>query len=152
MVNHFLISSRKPIGTALGSSCFKSGTGKTGLLLILMISDQCTYTCLHHNTLFYAFISYILIFDKFSRFCLIGEWHLCINELHYGQKNTRLNHVQSRQFATWDQTFKPIFHQKPHLRWLPNVNKKKTNNMKSTCPMQTKPSRSKYEPYSTVSY
>ena len=28
VVNHFLILSRKPIGTALGSSCLKSGTGK----------------------------------------------------------------------------------------------------------------------------
>ena len=37
MVSHFLTLSRKPIGTALGNSCLKSGTGKTGLVLILMI-------------------------------------------------------------------------------------------------------------------
>ena len=33
-----------------------------------MISDQCTYTCLHHNTPFYAFISHILTFVSFPDF------------------------------------------------------------------------------------
>ena len=42
------------------SCCLKAGTDITGLVLILMISDQCTYTCLHHNTPLYAFISKIL--------------------------------------------------------------------------------------------
>ena len=40
----------------------------TGLVLILMISDQCTYTCLHHNTPFYAFINHILTFVRFPDF------------------------------------------------------------------------------------
>ena len=70
VVSHFLILSRKPIRTALGSSCLKAGTCKTGFVLILMISDQWTYTCLHHNTPFYAFISQILIFDNFFDFSL----------------------------------------------------------------------------------
>ena len=65
VANYFLILTRKPTGTVLGGSCLKSGTGKTGLLLIQIISDQCTYTCLPHTTPFYAFISYILIFAKF---------------------------------------------------------------------------------------
>ena len=78
VVNHFLILSRKPIGTALGSSCSKSGTGKTYLLLMLMISDQCTYTCLHHNTPFYAFISYILIFVEH-----VGNTRGYITQLFY---------------------------------------------------------------------
>ena len=30
-----------------------------------MISDQCTYTYLHNNTPFYAFISHILTFAEF---------------------------------------------------------------------------------------
>ena len=68
VVSHFLILSRKPIGIALGSSCLKSGTGKTGFVLILMISDQCTFTCLHDNTPFCAFISHILTFAKFPDF------------------------------------------------------------------------------------
>ena len=46
----------------------KAGTDITGLVLILMISDQCTYTCLHHNTPFYAFISNILTFVRFPDF------------------------------------------------------------------------------------
>ena len=54
------------------------GTDITGLVLILMISDQCTYTCLHHNTPFYAFISHILTFIRFPDFFMIGEWHLCM--------------------------------------------------------------------------
>ena len=66
---HFLILSRKSIETTLGSSCLKSGAGKTGLLLTLMISDQCRYTSLHHKTPLYAFISYIFIFAKFPDFC-----------------------------------------------------------------------------------
>ena len=65
---HFLILSRKPIGTALESSCLKAGTDIKGLVLIFMISDQCTYTCLHHNTPFYAFISHILTFVRFPDF------------------------------------------------------------------------------------
>ena len=31
---------------------------------------------------------------------------------------------------------KPIFHQKPGSRWVPNANVIDTNNMKSTCPMR----------------
>ena len=53
------------MGTALESSCLKAGTDITGLVVILMISDQCKYTCLHHNTTFYAFIGHILIFVRF---------------------------------------------------------------------------------------
>ena len=52
VISRFLILSRKPIGTALGSSCLKSGTSKTSLFVIFMISDQSTFTCLHHNTQF----------------------------------------------------------------------------------------------------
>ena len=64
--------SRKPIGTALTSLCqkagtdktgYEAGTDKTGLDLILMI-----YTCLQHNTQFYAFIGRILTFVRFSFF------------------------------------------------------------------------------------
>ena len=76
LIIHFLILSRKPIGTALESSCLKAGTDITGLVLILMISDQSTYTCLHHNTPFYAFVSHILTFVRFTDFFMIGEWHL----------------------------------------------------------------------------
>ena len=65
LISHFLILSRKPIGTALESSCWKARTDITGLVLILMISDQCTYTCLHHSTPFYAYISHILTFVRF---------------------------------------------------------------------------------------
>ena len=36
------------------------------------------YTCLHHNTRFYAYMGYILIFTKFPDFFLIGEWHLWV--------------------------------------------------------------------------
>ena len=46
-------------------SHLKAGTDITDLDLILMISDQCTYTCLHHNTPCYAFISHILTFVRF---------------------------------------------------------------------------------------
>ena len=65
-VSHFLILSRKPNGTALESSCLKAGTDTT--VLTLMISDQCTYTCLHNNTPFYAFIRHILTVFKFPDF------------------------------------------------------------------------------------
>ena len=68
VISRFLILSRKPIGTALGSSCLKAETGKTGLFVILMVSDQCTYTCLHNTTQFYAFISHILTFSNFLSF------------------------------------------------------------------------------------
>ena len=33
-----------------------------------MISDQCTYTCLHHSTPFYAFVSHILTLVRFPDF------------------------------------------------------------------------------------
>ena len=56
LISQFLILNRKPIGTALESTCLKGGTDITGLVLILMISDQFTYTCLHHNTVFFAFV------------------------------------------------------------------------------------------------
>ena len=62
LISHLLILSRKPIGTVLESSC---------LVLILMRWDQCTYTCLHHNTPFYAFISHIL---TFVRFLILHDW------------------------------------------------------------------------------
>ena len=68
--------SRKPIRTALESSCLKAGTDitlLTGLVLILMISDQCTYTCLHHNTPFYAFISHIL---TLVRLLIFYDWRV----------------------------------------------------------------------------
>ena len=68
VISHFLILSMKPIGSTLGSSCLKAGTSKTGLVLILMISDQCTYTFLHHNTTFYEFINHILTFVRFPDF------------------------------------------------------------------------------------
>ena len=42
VVSDFLILSRNPNGTALGSSCLKSGTGKTGFALIIMMSDTHT--------------------------------------------------------------------------------------------------------------
>ena len=73
VVSHFLVLSRKPIGTALEISCLKAGTDITGLVLILMISDQCTYTCLHHNIPFYASISHILTFARFPDFC---DWRV----------------------------------------------------------------------------
>ena len=51
----------------------------TGLVLILMISDQCTYTCLHHNTPFYAFVTHILV--RFPDFlCLESGISACIFE------------------------------------------------------------------------
>ena len=65
LIGHFLILRRKTIGTALESSCLQAGTDITGLVLILMISDQCTYTYLHHNAPCYAFISHILTFVRF---------------------------------------------------------------------------------------
>ena len=70
LISHFLILSRKPIGIALESSCLKAGTDRsiTGLVLILVISNQCTYTCLHDNTPFYVFISHILTFVRFPEF------------------------------------------------------------------------------------
>ena len=68
LISHFLIISRKPIGTVLESSCLQAGTDIIGLVLILMISDQCTYACLHHNTPFYACISHILTFVRFPVF------------------------------------------------------------------------------------
>ena len=77
LINHFLILSRKTIGTALESSCLKERTDITGLVLILMISDQCTYTFLHHSTPFHAFISHLLTFVRFPDFFMNGEWHLC---------------------------------------------------------------------------
>ena len=40
--------------------------------------------------------------------------------------------------------FKPIFHQKTCLRWVRNVRKKCTNNMKLTCPTQTQTLCTKY--------
>ena len=43
---------------------------------------------------------------------------------------------------------KPVFHQKPHLCWVPNANKNRTNNMKSTCPTQIQPLCTKHELYS----
>ena len=73
VMSHFLILSRNLIGTAQESSCFIAGTGKTGLFVILMISDQCTYTCLHHNIPFYEFISHILTFFKFPDFSWLGS-------------------------------------------------------------------------------
>ena len=73
VISHFLILSRKPIGTALGGSCLKAGTCKTGLVLILMISDQCAYTCSHHNTPFYVFNNHILTFVRFPDFSLLGS-------------------------------------------------------------------------------
>ena len=51
-----------------GEFCLKAGTDMTGLVLILMISGQCTYTCLHHNTPFHETISHILIFVRFPDF------------------------------------------------------------------------------------
>ena len=63
--------SRKPIGTVLGSSCLKAGTGKIGLVLILIILDQCTNTCLHYKSPYYALalhISHLLIFVRFPDF------------------------------------------------------------------------------------
>ena len=68
VINHSLILSRKPAGTALGSSCLKAGTGKTGLVLIFTIQDKYTYICLHPNTPFYEFISHILTFVRFPDF------------------------------------------------------------------------------------
>ena len=67
LISHFLILSRKPIQSALESSCLKEGTDITGLVLIL-ISDQCTYTCLHHNTPLYVSINHILTFVRFADF------------------------------------------------------------------------------------
>ena len=86
VIRRFLILSRKPIGTALGSSCLKSGTGKTSLLRIFMIGDQSKYSCLHHNTLFYAFISHILTFSNFLIFpswgvASLGIWDTVIHGL-----------------------------------------------------------------------
>ena len=95
VISHFLILSRRPIGTALGSSCLKAGTDITGLVLILMISDQWTYTCFHHNTPFYAFISYILTCVRFPDFFIIGEWHLCCRpSLLYCS-------IRCTQFSNW---------------------------------------------------
>ena len=71
VISRFLILSRKPIRTALGSSCLKSGTGKISLFVIFMILDQCTYPCLHHTTQFYAFISQNL---TFSNFLIFRDW------------------------------------------------------------------------------
>ena len=73
VLSHFLIWSRKPIGSTLGSSCLKSGTGKTSSFVIFMIWDQSTYTYLHHNTPFYAFISHILTFFIFPVFSWLGS-------------------------------------------------------------------------------
>ena len=79
MISHFLILSKKYIGTVLGSSCLKAGTGKIGLVLILMISDQWTYTCWHHNTAFYAVISHILTLGRFLDFSWLGVASLVID-------------------------------------------------------------------------
>ena len=56
----------------LESSCLKAGTGITDLVSILMVSDQWTYTCLHHNTPFYAFINHILTQGRFPDFSWFG--------------------------------------------------------------------------------
>ena len=37
--SYFLTLSRKSIGTALGSSCLKSGSGKSGYVFVLSMSD-----------------------------------------------------------------------------------------------------------------
>ena len=98
LISHFLILSRKPIGTALESSFFKAGTGKTGLDLILMISDQCTYTCLHHNTPSYTFISHILTFVRFPDVFMIGEWHLChiyTSVFHVGKQTAMIKNLHT---------------------------------------------------------
>ena len=84
VISHFLILSSKPIGTALGSSCFysclKAGTGNIGLVLILMVSDQWTYTSLHHNTPCFWHLADFLIFpDR-------GVASLCIDS--WGQSGT----------------------------------------------------------------
>ena len=75
LISHFLILSRKPIGTE-----------SAGLVLILMTSDQCIHTLVYNTILpFYAFISHILTFVRFPvRFVMAGEWHLCKYPDTYG--------------------------------------------------------------------
>ena len=68
VVSCFLILSRKPTGTALGSSCLKSGTDKTGFVVILMMSDQVHIYLITLKTQIYAFKSHILIFIIFHDF------------------------------------------------------------------------------------
>ena len=69
VVSHFLVLSRKPIGSALGSSCLKSGIGKTGFVLILMMyiynAHLLGYTTILY---FYVFISHILTLSNFLIF------------------------------------------------------------------------------------
>ena len=59
---------RSVLGLHWGVPAKKKELVKTCLLSILMISDQCTYTCLRHDTPFYAFNSDILTFAKFPDF------------------------------------------------------------------------------------
>ena len=115
IISHFLILSRKPIGTALESSCLKSGTDITGLVLILMISDQCTYTCVHHNTPFYALISHILTLN-FVRFpdLLWLESGICENILliilsicALGLPLVNLTFILEP--ITWRDVYRPLF-------------------------------------------
>ena len=63
VISHFLILSRKSIGTALGSSCLKSGTGKTGICDL----DDIRSMHLHLFTPQYSILSiYSLHFDIFK--------------------------------------------------------------------------------------
>ena len=63
VISHFLILSMKFIGTALGSSCLKSGTGKTGICDL----DDIRSRHVHLFTPQYSILSiYSLHFDIFK--------------------------------------------------------------------------------------
>ena len=61
VISHFLILSRNPIGT-----------DKTGLIFILMVSDQCTYTCLRKKNL--HFMHLLGTSRHLSDFLIFPEW------------------------------------------------------------------------------